>query len=319
MANTLTDLEKISDVQRGIIEHVRQREEGHTPGIRRGVTQRDYLSTGQPTQSRADELEIRRDASPREKGGSLKPLSHWTVRIQKEFDRLPERTQRAWLDSFKIVEKGYVKHLNALKDDINAAGEVLSTIEPYYEDIIKLGISPQDYINHLIRFDYQMGINPARQVAELILRHNIQYEDVYPNLVEAQRDLETQGSVNKYIDPLKQEIQALKNKLGGSNISKAELEAEADRAFEQIRNFYSQVDEQGNELYPYAFENIEDIMELVQTGENLEDAYDLVMSGSRIADEETPPEREYRPSDYKIDKRDVERDYLQNVARSIGL
>jgi hypothetical protein len=67
-------------------------------------------------------------------------------------------------------------------------------------------------------------------------------------------------------------------------LSGEEFQKQANEIVEQITMFFEQRDAQGKLLYPNAFANIEDILDLVQTGETLEDAYNLVMTGNKKKD-----------------------------------
>ena len=320
-----TDLDKVGHTQQGIVDYVRQREEGLKPSHKTQTTSvKEYLG-GDAPETRSEELELERESSKPLKRSAKdpQPLRHWSEHIQSKFESVPKSTQQAWLDSFKIVEKGFVKQLNALKDDIQSAAAIFEVIEPYYEEIMKTGMTPAEYFKNLIAFDYMMGKDPAYEISKLILRHNVQYEDIYWNLVEAEEDIKEEAKVSKHLAPLKAEIESLKDKLGYHKRPR-DVEAKAEELFEKIKNFYSQVDEQGNELYPGAFDYIEDIIEVVQTGETLEDAYDLVMGGKRLREDfdDTPEANEdsdphMRPA--RRDHRDDEKDYLKDVMRGIGL
>jgi hypothetical protein len=67
-------------------------------------------------------------------------------------------------------------------------------------------------------------------------------------------------------------------------LSDDEAQKKAKEIVEQVTMFFEQRDAQGKLLYPNAFANIEDILDLVQTGETLEDAYNLVMTGNKNKD-----------------------------------
>jgi hypothetical protein len=233
----------------------------------------------------------------------VEPLKHWNVNIQRKFDSCSESQQKAWLDSFKIVEKSYVKQLNNLKDQIAISEIILEPLIPYVKDLKKLGKKPQDYIREIIEFDEAVGKNPAYEIAKLIVRYNLNYDTISKMIPHVNKDIDAENVVFKYIKPLKEEIAKLK----GDDVQSAKIQKEAqdtsDEIVNKITTFYNQTDSSGKLLYPKAFDFIEDILELVQTGENLDTAYNLVLNGQRADESDNSNSREEVEYDEPIKKK----------------
>jgi hypothetical protein len=86
--------------------------------------------------------------------------------------------------------------------------------------------------------------------------------------------------------------------------------------------FYAQRDAKGNLLYPNAMANIDDIFELVQTGETLDDAYHLVMNGKKSnesPDEESIDyeEPKTKKSGYQKNPQELEKEMLRNTFKKL--
>jgi hypothetical protein len=313
------------DYDKQIVEIVREREERNLPRRRESntVAPAEYLKSGAAAPTQDVELEEERGIAPSVKKHKSttkhKPLGHWADHIAKEFERLPEKTQKAWLDSFKIVEKGFIKQVNELKEDLIVAEDILALVEPFYDEMLAKGISPKAYIKSLIDFDRKVGQDAAYEIARMIIQHGVTLEKIYPKIVQAEKDMLDDYNIRRHIDPLKKEIAKLKGEDVDTATVIAEANREADELFEKIRNYYEQVDEQGEKLYPNAFDHMEDIIELIQGGENLDDAYDLVMFGRRLNDEEVEGEIEDTPTKKHYDPRDSEAAFLAEKARQLGM
>jgi hypothetical protein len=250
--------------------------------------------------STSDELEID-DDSKSETDKGIEPLKHWNTKIKKKFNECTDSQKEAWKDSFKIIEKGYVKQLNELKEDLQSAQPIIEMMEPYKEQLEKLGVTAEKYLSDLVRFDELLGANPAYEIARLIAIYQVPYESLIDYLKVANKDISQEASISKYVNPLKKEISQLKKAIGGGQTSPEIEEAakeQSDSIINKITMFFEQRDAEGKERYPHAFENIQDILELVQTGENLEDAYNLVVNGEKkeVANKEVEYEE---PSDVR--------------------
>jgi hypothetical protein len=295
------------------------------------ISPEDYLASrkSHDADGQSQDLELsselgNNEAQDAASNKKIEPLKHWNINIKKKFDTCSESQQQAWLDSFKIVEKSFVKQLNALKDQIALAETILEPMYPYVKELKKLGQSPQEYIRTGIEFDEKLGQNPAYEIAKLISIHNVSYDAISQFLPQAIKDLDTQASISKYIKPLKEEIAQLKGSDGASsNLEKAE--EVSDDIINKITAFYSQTDSSGKLKYPYAFDHIQDILELVQTGENLATAYNLVVNGERPTDSDnsdtsSESEVEYEaPSNKRreMSPREKEEEMLKSVVSKI--
>lgn len=304
-----------------IDKRVRDLDAGYYKNV---VSPEEYLKQSRTSEDSSQDLELSSDSTNND--GSQKnvaPLKHWNVNIQKQFEQCSESQQKAWLDSFKIVEKSFVKQLNALKEQISLAETIMEPLLPYVKDLEKLRQSPKEYISTLINFDNNLGKNPAYEIAKLIALHNVNYDDLYKNLNAAQDDLAANTIIEKHIAPLKEEIAKLKGEDGQSDRTLLEAQKVSDEIIGKITAFYEQRDNSGKLLYPDAFDHIEDIIELVQTGENLDTAYNLVVNGTRshnIQEESSESEVDYEESrrkGKKLNPRELEEQMLRNTLRKL--
>jgi hypothetical protein len=272
--------------EKEIAGRVRQVEKG---GYYKNVVSPDeYLKKKSKEINR--DLEITDDEPQQQQRGSkekkVEPLKHWKDTIQREFEKCTEAQKDAWLGSFKIVEKNFMKQLNELKDEVEfarpAAELVADLSQNHAKELASVGKTPAQYLKTLVDFDKAIGKNPAYEIAKLILIFNVQYQDIYNNISPASQDLANEAHLTKMVAPLQQEISQLKSALGYAGHtpeSNEEAERKAKLIVEEVKMFFSQRDAKGELLYPNAMANIDDIFELVQTGETLDDAYHLVMNG----------------------------------------
>lgn len=274
----------------------------------------------QQDRRRGGSAELERSASRKPvEYGQRKPLSMWNSRIQSVFKAQPSGVQKAWLDSTKLMEKTFVKNLNEMKEDMLAAEEILSVVEPHYKDIRAIGMTPKTYMTNLIAFDQKLSENPAREIARLLLKFGITYNYLYKAMQQAQIDIRAEEQVMPIIAPIVDELRDLREQLGGvSEETERKTDDTADEVVEGLKTFFSQVDGQGEPLYPEAFTYMDDILELVQTGETLDSAYNLVMYGDRGYDEYGGGDVDY-DSDREIanSPKSKDRRYLEDVANRL--
>jgi hypothetical protein len=291
-------------------KEIARRSELEKGGYYRTVVSPDqYLkSLKDSSQKQGEELELEDEpqsqptADLQESAGKSKPavpLKHWNANIKKHFEACSDSQKKAWVDSFKIIEKGYNKKLDALQADLDMAAPVVNFLIKHEASLLKLratkGVDPIDYLDTLINFDIKMAQDPVYEIARLIAHHKVNYEDIASVMGIAEDNLKTSAAVNQHIAPLKNEISQLKQSLGLQNvavnqesafadaaaagISPEEVEAAKDAA-NKVEAFYGQKDSTGKPLYPQAIENIEEILEQVQkTGMGLDDAYQKVVNG----------------------------------------
>jgi hypothetical protein len=276
--------------------------------------------------SETDDLELTKEVGLKESEDSkseIVPLKHWNTKIQKQFDECTESQKEAWIDSFKIIEKAHAKQLNMLKDQIEKVEPCVDLIESLSADLEKLGKTPVEYISALIEYDKLIGQNPTYEAARLISVFGINYDDLYKALGQADKDITTEATLGKYLDPLKKELARVKSAVGykeGQSEKEAKAEAVSDDLTTKITAFYEQTDSEGKPRYPDAFDHISEIIELVQTGENLQDAYDLVINGERQKGGNDEVEYEGQ-SDSRKDRpltaKEKERNMLLNMMRKL--
>jgi hypothetical protein len=278
------------------------------------VSPEEYLNQRKEKSNTGDDLELKDEDS---KKSEVTPLKHWNTKIQNKFDECTESQKKAWLDSFKIIEKGYVKQLNAVKQDLAISLPVFKEVEPYLEQISKDGMTPAQYVRTLIDFDKQLEKDPAPLVGKIINYYQLSYDAVFYGLERAIDESKHQGSISPYIVPLQKEISQLRSQLS----PEAKEQAEANEAAAKIEAFYSQKDSSGKDMYPGAFDNLDDILALVQIGETLDNAYNLVINGETKESAEDNKDADIyddiEPRRRPLDAREKELEMLRSVVRKI--
>jgi hypothetical protein len=335
-------------------KEIARRSELEKGGYYRTVVSPDqYLkSLKNSSQKQGEELELEDEPQSQttpdlqESEGKSKtavPLKHWNTNIKKHFEACSDSQKKAWVDSFKIIEKGYNKKLTALQSELEMAAPLVEFLIKHEASLLKLrdekGVDPINYLDTLINFDIKMAQDPVYEIARLIAHHKIKYEDIASVMGLAEDNLKTSAAVNQHIAPLKNEISQLKQSLGLQNvavnqeptfadaaaagISPEEVEAAKDAAA-KVEAFFGQKDSTGKPLYPQAIENIEEILEEVQkNGLGLDDAYQKVVNGVEPQDKKTSSESddidydEPMTSKSSMNARDKEKAFLQAKLRQV--
>jgi hypothetical protein len=284
----------------------------------------DYLTT----EKVGTDTELTEDVSAKKSRKSdIVPMKFWSKKIQKMFEECSQEQKRAWLDSFEIIEKGYAKQVRQLQATLDLAEPILKLLIPKIEGLKKIKMTPTEYVKLLLDFDVSLAKDPAYEVAKLIARFNLKYDDLAPLVPTAVDDVVTADRVKQQMQPLKDEINALRSQLNPSSEAmydeetQDEIERQAETLVDQITMFYEQRDNKGNLLYPGAFKFAPEILELVEAGEDLDTAYHLVVKGKR-PDELTDDSIEYQESDdgrkpVAKTAKEKEHDYLMSVLNQI--
>jgi hypothetical protein len=251
-----------------------------------------------------------------------KPLAHWNAKIAARFQECDKATQNAWLDSFKIIEKSYVKQLNELKEDLLLAEPIFELLMPFQEYFVKSKQTPAEYFKQLIEFDKELGADPAKAVAKLVVMYNLPQDAIANALDVAENELAHNSMMEQTLQPLKKEINRLKTQLGTASPQEVDYEQAngmADDLAQKIEAFFDQKDKQGQPIYPKAYDYIEDIIELYQTGVDLDTAYHNIVDGAEAAPQYDDQIEEEAPalSPNMPKGRDAEREYLINTYNKI--
>jgi hypothetical protein len=176
---------------------------------------------------------------------SIEPPSYWDGKTKKYFNSLSPKGKRVWLESFKKAENSYLKQLDELAQDYGSAAEAASPLVPYLQQIEALGITPRQYVSYLIEIDRDITTDPVDTVLKIMIKQNITFEELQAALA----GFTNRTKIKSSIEPLRAEIDSLKQQLMSNNVQSQENSAQ-----ESVERFFSQVDRNGNLKYPYAKE-----------------------------------------------------------------
>jgi hypothetical protein len=229
----------------------------------------------------------KKEISSSEKYQKYAPKAFWKDHVKKEFSGLNPKTQKAWLDSFSLLEKSYGKIINDMKQSYLALDDVAGVLAPYLPQIInEQKISPAEYIAGLIEADAACTANPIKYILQIMSARGITFEDLGAGitpLVEESRNIKKLSPVLNRIEQLERRLE--QQPIQSPQMTEAQqLEYETDVAAAEIKNFYGQTDSSGRELYPNWKNYIADILPQYLGGESLDDAYNnaVAVRGAKI-------------------------------------
>jgi hypothetical protein len=280
-----------------------------------------YLE-GTNNQAQSQDLELEKSSQGEKVSKSKKeqsPLSHWNTSIKKHFMECSDEQKQAWLDSYKIIEKGFKKQISALKYPASVGEYLLAKIAPFEEALKTNNLNALTYIDSLLQFDKMVGEDPVGAVARLVINDKVTYQEIYDAIPRVLQENEGNASIEKKLAPLKDEINRLKM-VAGQEVSDPqsfeEVNNVANDILEKIQAFYAQTDPSGKLKYPLAQDNMAEIVERLEDGENLDDAYyNTVGTGAPSAtNSDSQIEDDYVPFKPKRTKNalDLEKEMLMN-------
>jgi hypothetical protein len=221
-----------------------------------------------------------------QESNKLSPLSFWDSKTKRVFNSLPQAAQKEWLKSFRIVEKSYAKHAQALEDSYAQLDSVAGAIAPHYDGILKAGYEPGDYIAQLIQADMTASAKPIDYVLKIMAARGVTFPmlqaRVGPLLEEVKEDLKNA--------PLYDQLNRLEAKVDAAVAPQEEYydepyitpeeqsQMDADYVAQQLSSFYSQVDSSGRPLYPNADLMYNDIVNYFLDGYGMAESYDMALA-----------------------------------------
>jgi phage host-nuclease inhibitor protein Gam len=293
-----------------------------TPEAYLKTLRQDTVTTDEGADLELTEAPVSNAISESRTGKQPAALNHWNKKVKARFDECTSEQKKAWLDSFKIIEKSYVKQLNEMKEDLLLAEPVFELLMPHQDYFIQSGKTPTEYFKMLMDFDKELGADPAKAVAKLVVKWNLSKEAIAQAMNEAIADIEHEEREAKTLAPLKKEINKLKTALGvagSQEVDYQQADNMADDVARKIEAFFDQRDKQGQLLYPKAYDYIDDIIELYQTGMDLDTAYNnVVEQGTPAPAQENGVSAEYYDEAPQMPKgQDAEREYLMRTFNKI--
>jgi hypothetical protein len=217
------------------------------------------------------------------------PPKHWHGSIKKEFNRLPVSVQKAWLSSMRLAEKVADKRVENFVSDLQykfgSLDKVAEVLAPCLPTLYDLGMTPESYIYGLIEADKECTQRPINYILKIMAANNIDFEDLGAGLTPFVQQAEN----DSILAPLYDEIDSLKAQINqpvdlydSQYPSYEEQEDnEIQREAEDIRDYYSQTDSAGNDLYPNAQSIYPEILGYLDAGYNRDESYFKAMEDKR--------------------------------------
>jgi uncharacterized protein YoxC len=226
--------------------------------------------------------------------------TYWNSKAIDTFNRCSSAQQKVWVDTLKIAEKYYHKKASDIQKLYEPVNDLLVKLAPYAQAIQQTGLSIEDYIDGLIKFDKLLTANPVEGILRLMAAYKITYEMLENNAVvvadKINAEVQTAPLMAK-INELQQSIESSKERVQPQTYSN-----DVDDMVDYIVDFYNQVDSSGRPLYPNAADMYEEIGEILQSGEtdDLDKVYRLALKSRRP---------NIPPNDFKMNmNHDIEED-----------
>jgi hypothetical protein len=223
----------------------------------------------------------------------------WDARTKKYFNSLSKEGRELWLKSFNKAEYSYNKNLDLMKKTYGHLDEIANTLAPYADKIAAINLSIPDYIEALIKADEMATTEPYAYILGLMENKGITLE-LLRKSIPSYRQYQ---QFNKYVAPVKQELQQLKN-----TTASTAYQQEVDAQAAAIKRFFAQKDPSGRLKYPYFEELAPTMMKLVDPNDNdpdLDQLYKMAYGSVMAAKGKMPASK--RPLDnFAINKSGVD-------------
>jgi hypothetical protein len=206
------------------------------------------------------------------------PKKFWNADIKKEFNALSASQQKAWLDSFKVLEKSYEKTISGLKESFANLDDIADVLAPYVNEIVNnLGVSPATYVANLIDADKEASADPVQYILKIMGAKGV----TFAQLGAGVKPLMDKTENEEKLAPVMNKISELEQKLTQQEQitqqpTQDDLEYQSDVMATEIKDFYNQTDSSGRELYPGWESMLEQILPMYLKGASLNDAYNTI-------------------------------------------
>jgi hypothetical protein len=206
----------------------------------------------------------------------LIPFKFWDKKAKSIFKRSSLAVKKAWTNTQRRADARAYQVINELKNKYAMWDEMANVLMPYIEAIHATGMSIPEYIELTIKADAELTNNPVEFICAVMDRF-----DIYPLHIEENfKGFYQRRAERERMAPLQKELQDVKTRQ-----FQQELIAEQQRYDEMVYDFFSQEDQRGEPIYPYAQE-LAPLMQVIvdATGNtDLDTVYNMALSA---ADEE---------------------------------
>jgi len=183
----------------------------------------------------------------------------WDARTKKYFNSLSREGRELWIKSFNKAEYSYNKNLDLLKKTYGHLEEIAGVLAPYADKIEAINMSIPNYVEALIKADEMATTEPYAYILGLMENKGINIDQ----LERAIPSYRQYKQFNRYVAPVKQELQQLKKTTASSS-----YQQEVDAQATAIKRFFAQKDSRGRLKYPYFEELAPTMMQLVDPNDN---------------------------------------------------
>lgn len=200
----------------------------------------------------------------------LPPIDYpaaWKKDYSENWGGLPRNVQEYILERETQAQKGINEKGQALSDLQRQFEPFQQMLKPYEQTFAMQGMTAQQGIQQLLAYQQALSENPKDTLMRLAQDYGVDLQQVFEE--------------QPYVDP---QVQALQNQVREMEQRHAQAAQHQQRQqhealVEQIGNFASAVDEQGNAKHPHFEAVYEDIVQLMQLGRasTLDDAYSLAV------------------------------------------
>lgn len=197
---------------------------------------RFVLKNGKETEVKEGEAE---KETPVAAAKEWKPL--WYKEEFGEWGKLHPDLRKALEEREREVQRG----MSESGRQIKAWEPVTKLLEPHIQELRAAGLEPQQYVANLIEADKYLRADPVQALNWLCQTYVGQGWDIRA-LAEW---MDQQGVQTAKVDPVKQELETLKQKL--AQLEQAPVKQQREMVVQQINDFANATDESGALRHPY--------------------------------------------------------------------
>jgi hypothetical protein len=233
--------------------------------------------------SKLDQQAIEQQAGSLEERGKYAPKKFWNGEQKKQFSKLDPKSQKAWLDSFDIVEKSYNKAIKGLTESYRQLDDVAGVLAPYVEEIVNVwGVSPATYLANLIEADKEASRDPVQYILKIMGAKGLTFSQLGAGVKPMMDDAANRVKLAPVMDKINELEQKLINQQQvPQEPAQDDIDYKSDEMANEIREFYGQTDSSGRELYPSWKPLLNQILPQYLEGVSLDDAYNAAVENYR--------------------------------------
>lgn len=188
----------------------------------------------------------------------------WPKDMRKYWEGLPAELKSYW----HLREKQMLDGLQQYKEAATFGTDIAKALQPFEQDFQQNQVTPAQGIAYLLNANRMLTQGPIESRRKA-------YEDLGRRIGVLENQGQTaDNSHNPNLQPLEQELQAIKAQLGQQQLREQEIaRKQAEKEIEAFTN---------DPAHPYFDEVVDDMIPLLQAGSSLQEAYDLAVKKNPI-------------------------------------